>query len=85
VVLKEGHVLNQTLGDKIRSSLRENASPRHVPEKILVVKDIPYAMSGKKVELAVQNVIHNEPVRNKSAISNPESLEEFKNREELQS
>ncbi|OGQ18298.1 MAG: acetoacetate--CoA ligase [Deltaproteobacteria bacterium RIFCSPHIGHO2_02_FULL_40_11] len=85
VVLKEGHVLNQTLGDKIRSSLRENASPRHVPEKILVVKDIPYTMSGKKVELAVQNVIHNEPVRNKSAISNPESLEEFKNREELQS
>jgi acetoacetyl-CoA synthetase len=83
--LAEGINLNRLLIRKIKTVIRENLSPRHVPAKIIAVTDIPYTINGKKVELAVKNVIHNRPVTNLSALANPESLEFYKDREELKS
>ncbi len=79
VKLAEGAELNESLKNRIKRAIRENASPRHVPAKIIAVKDIPYTINMKKVELAVRNVIHGEPVLNKDALANPESLELYKN------
>lgn len=79
VKLAEGFQLTEALVQKIKSVIRENTTPRHVPAKIIAVKDIPYTFSGKKVELAVQNVIHNEPVSNIDALVNPAALDYFKN------
>lgn len=84
VKMTEGVELTEALKNKIRKTIRENASPRHVPAKIIEVKDIPYTINMKKVELAVRNVIHGEPVQNKDALANPESLELYKNIPELQ-
>jgi acetoacetyl-CoA synthetase len=72
-----------SLERKIRATVKLNASPRHVPEKILVVDEIPRTRSGKIVELAVRAAIHNEAIENLSAIANPESLEAFRGRAEL--
>ncbi|MBI2486595.1 MAG: acetoacetate--CoA ligase [Deltaproteobacteria bacterium] len=83
VKLADGEELTQELQNKIRKSIRENASPRHVPAKIIVVNDIPYTINMKKVELAVRNVIHGEPVLNKDALANPEALDLYKNIPEL--
>jgi acetoacetyl-CoA synthetase len=77
VKLKPGHKLTEELKDKIRRALRENASPRHVPAKILEAPDIPYTFNMKKVEIAVTNIIHGRPVTNRDALVNPESLEYF--------
>lgn len=85
VILQEGYLLTEELIAKIKKTIKEGASPRHVPAKILTVTDIPYTISGKKVELAVTCIIHNESVKNKDALANPDSLEQFKNRPELQS
>ncbi len=84
VKLAEGAELTENLKNKIKKSIRENASPRHVPAKIIAVKDIPYTINMKKVELAVRNIIHGGPVLNKDALANPESLELYKNLPELQ-
>ena len=56
-----------------------------MPAKIIAVADIPYTISGKKVELAVRNVIHNQEVKNKDALANPEALDYFKDLPELKS
>ncbi|AEG13822.1 acetoacetyl-CoA synthase [Desulfofundulus kuznetsovii DSM 6115] len=85
VKLPEGVELTGQLINKIKTAIRENTTPRHVPAKIIAVKDIPYTLNGKKVEMAVRNVIHNQPVLNKDALANPEALEYFKNLSELQS
>jgi acetoacetyl-CoA synthetase len=85
VRLAEGVNLNRPLIRKIKLVIRENLSPRHVPAKIIAVPDIPYTINGKKVELAVKNVIHNQPVTNLSALANPESLKYYKDLEELKS
>lgn len=85
VKLKEGVQLDAALADKIKTTIRANTTPRHVPAKILVVKDIPRTKSGKIVELAVRNIIHDRPVKNREALANPEALGEFQNRTELQS
>ncbi|MBI2646334.1 MAG: acetoacetate--CoA ligase [Deltaproteobacteria bacterium] len=85
VVLHGSYQLTEELITKIKKTIKEGASPRHVPAKILTVTDIPYTISGKKVELAVTRIIHNEPIKNKDALANPGSLEQFKNRSELQS
>jgi len=77
VKLKPGYKLTEELKDKIRKALRENASPRHVPAKILEAPDIPYTFNMKKVEVAVANIINGRPVINKDAIANPESLDYF--------
>ncbi len=84
VKLREGVELTEALKKKIKKTIRENATPRHVPAKIIAVADIPYTISGKKVELAVKKVIHGEPVLNRDALANPESLDLYKNIKELQ-
>ena len=61
-----------------------NTTPRHVPAKILAVTDIPRTKSGKIVELAVRSVVHGEAVRNVEALANPDALEQFRARPELQ-
>ena len=75
--------LNDELKTKIKQLLRTNASPRHVPAKIIQVPDIPYTLNMKKVELAVKKVIQGKEVLNKDALSNPESLDYFANIKEL--
>jgi len=76
--LKEGHKLTEEVTNKTKSSIRQNCSPRHVPSIVRSVPDIPYTINLKKVELAVKKVIHGEEVTNKDALSNPESLEYFR-------
>ena len=85
VKLAEGTKLTDDLAGKIKTTIRKNATPRHVPAKIIAVSDIPYTISGKKVEIAVRNVIHHEPVPNIDALANPESLKLYQNLKELES
>jgi len=83
VVLQDGYQLTEALEKQIRQTIREGASPRHVPAKILAVKAIPRTVSGKIVELAVREIIHGRVVTNQSALANPEALEYFRQRPEL--
>lgn len=78
VVLKQNRVLNNKLIEKIKNVIRTSATPRHVPARIIQIKDVPRTISGKKVELAVARIIHNESIDNRDALANPESLEQFK-------
>jgi acetoacetyl-CoA synthetase len=84
VQLRQGLSLDDRLRNKIKTGIRKNASPRHVPAKICQVADIPRTVSGKIVELAVRQLIHGEPVKNQDALANPECLREFVDRPELQ-
>ena len=84
VVLRDGTVLDDDLQARIRQSIRENATPRHVPAVIVQVSDIPRTISGKIVELAVRNVVHDRPVKNTDALANPEALALYRNLPELQ-
>ncbi|MDS4021210.1 MAG: acetoacetate--CoA ligase [Candidatus Competibacter sp.] len=83
VKLREGLELDDGLRERIRRAIRDNATPRHVPAKILQVTDIPRTKSGKIVELAVREVVHGRPVRNVEALANPEALEQYRDRPEL--
>jgi acetoacetyl-CoA synthetase len=85
VKLHAGSTLDDALIAKIKDQIRRNTTPRHVPAKILQVADIPRTKSGKIVELAVRNLIHGRPVKNIEALANPEALEHFRNRSELNS
>ncbi len=85
VRLRDGLKLDEDLQTRIRKVIRENATPRHVPARIVQVSDIPRTISGKIVELAVRNVVHNRAVKNTDALANPEALELFRNLPELQS
>ncbi len=78
VRLRDGVPLDDALRDQIRRRVRAHASPHHVPKLILAVGDIPRTLSGKISELAVREVIHDRPVRNKDALANPESLALFR-------
>jgi acetoacetyl-CoA synthetase len=84
VQMAEGQELTEDLKNRIRKYIRTNASPRHVPAKIITVPDIPYTLNMKKVELAVKKVIHGQEVLNKDALRNPESLEYYAGLKELQ-
>ncbi len=84
VKLAPGVQLDVELIERIKTRIRENTTPRHVPAVIAEVSDIPYTISGKKVELAVRQVIHGEEVKNRDALANPESLEYFAQRRELE-
>jgi acetoacetyl-CoA synthetase len=75
VKLREDVKLDDQLVDRIKTTIRKNCTPRHVPAKCIEVADIPYTISGKKVELAVQNVVHGREVKNRDALANPEALE----------
>ena len=83
VRLEEGCVLDADLEGRIRAAIREGASPRHVPAKIVEVQDIPRTKSGKIVELAVRDVVHGRPVMNVEALANPAALDQFRDRPEL--
>ena len=83
VKLREGLVLEDGLEKRIKQTIRDNTTPRHVPAKVLQVADIPRTKSGKIVELAVRNVVHGLPVKNVEALANPEALEHFRNRSQL--
>lgn len=83
VQLKAGLQLTDALKTSIRNLIRKNASPRHVPAKILQVADIPHTINGKLVEIAVRQAVQGEPINNLSSIANPGALADFKEREEL--
>jgi len=83
VRLRDDVVLDDALRQRIRQRIRANATPRHVPSRILQVGDIPRTRSGKIVELAVRDVVHGRPVKNTAALANPDALEEFRDRPEL--
>jgi acetoacetyl-CoA synthetase len=85
VRLRDGIQLTPDLEMRIRRRIRENSSPRHVPGKILQVTDNPRTKRGKIVELAVRVVVHGRDIRNREALANPEALDQFKNRPELNS
>jgi acetoacetyl-CoA synthetase len=78
VRLREGLVLDEALIQRIRTQIRDNTTPRHVPARIVQVGDIPRTKSGKIVELAVRNVVHGRPVKNVEALANPEALELYR-------
>lgn len=83
VRLAPGLGLTEELDRKIKAKIRTGASPRHVPAKIVEVADIPRTKSGKIVELAVREVVHGRPVKNKEALANPEALSLFADLEQL--
>jgi acetoacetyl-CoA synthetase len=83
VKLQEGHTLDAALIDRVKKQIRDNTTPRHVPAKVVQVQDIPRTKSGKIVELAVRNVVHERPVKNVEALANPEALAFFRSRREL--
>jgi acetoacetyl-CoA synthetase len=85
VRLRESVKLDAALQDKIKKQIRANTTPRHVPAKIVQVTDIPRTKSGKIVELAVRDVVHGRPVKNKEALANPEALALYEGIKELQS
>ena len=85
VKLRDGLLLDEALTSLIKQVIRDNTTPRHVPAKVLQVSDIPRTKSGKIVELAVRNVVHGAAVKNVEALANPEALDHFRARAELQS
>jgi len=76
--------LTDEIRDRIRKTIRVNASPRHVPAKIIAVPDIPYTLNMKKVELSVKKVIDGQAVQNRDALKNPEALAFYEGIPELQ-
>jgi acetoacetyl-CoA synthetase len=85
VVMQDGRSFTQETAAIIRTKVRENTSPRHVPTRIVAVPDIPRTLSGKIAEIAVREVVHGRPVKNSSALANPDTLHYFESLEELQS
>lgn len=83
VRLKPGHALDEALQARIRQRIREHATARHVPARILAVDDIPRTMSGKITEIAVRDVVHGRTVKNTEALANPDALRHFADRAEL--
>ena len=83
VVLNKGYNLTDEIKDKIKKTIRTNASPRHVPSKIISILEIPKTKNGKLVELAVKQSVEGETIKNLEALANPDSLKQFKNIKEL--
>ena len=83
VKLKNNFSLSDSLKRNISNKIKEFCSPKHVPSFIFSVNDIPYTLNGKKVEIAVKDIIHGIEPKNKSSLANPESLEYFKSIREL--
>ena len=84
VRLRDGLTLTPEIERKITDQIRRNTTPRHVPAKIVQVSDIPRTKSGKMVEMAVRDVVHGRPVKHKDALANPEALDLYRDRPELQ-
>ena len=83
VVFNEGYNLNDAIEDKIKKAIKTNASPRHVPSKIISILEIPKTKNGKLVELAVKQSVEGKAIKNLEALANPDSLKQFKNIKEL--
>lgn len=83
--LREGRELTDDVTTRMKTTIRNTCSPRHVPAKIIAVADIPYTISGKKVEIAVRKIIEGQPVYNRDALANPGALDLYKDLPELQS
>ena len=83
IVMSSKHNFTENLVNKIKSEIRKNVSPRHVPSKVIKVRDIPRTKSGKIVELAVKNIIEGNNIKNKEALANPKVLKQFKNLKDL--
>ncbi len=83
VVLNQGYKLDEKIKNKIKKEIKANASPRHVPSKIISILDVPKTKNGKLVELAVRQTIEGNPIKNLEALANPDSLKQFKNIKEL--
>ena len=84
IIMNQKYSLSKNLLTRLKLQIRKNTSPRHVPSKIIVVRDIPRTKSGKIVELAVKNTIEGNKLKNKEALANPEVLSYFKNLKELE-
>ena len=83
VRLQDGITLDEALVKKIKTQIRQNATPRHVPSKVIQVADIPRTKSGKIVELAVRDIVHGRQIKNQEALANPQALELFQDLPEL--
>ena len=84
VVLQAGLSLDDELVKKIRQTVREKCTPRHMPAKVIQVAEIPRTKSGKIVELAVREVVHNREVKNIQSLANPQALELYRDLPDLQ-
>lgn len=84
VKMAPGENFSKDLETQIRNTIKQNTTPRHIPAKIIEIKDIPYTNNMKKVEIAVRKIIHNEEVTNRESLANPESLDLYKDIPELQ-
>ena len=80
---KAGETVDDEVIKEIKKALRDQASPRHVPDKIVIAPELPRTKSNKLVELAVTDVINGREVRNRDALANPNALDWFKNLPEL--
>jgi acetoacetyl-CoA synthetase len=78
VVMQEGYELTPELKHRIKTLIKEQATPRHIPKRIKEIKEVPVTKSGKKVEIAVTKILNGEEVNNTSALANPESLDQFR-------
>ena len=85
VRLRDGIALDDALVERIKRTIRDNATPRHVPARIVQVADVPRTKSGKIVEIAVRETVHGRPVKNIEALANPEALASFAALSELAS
>ncbi len=85
VVMRDEYTLDAELKLRIRRQIRQAASPRHVPARIVAVPGLPRTLSGKLSEFAVRETIHGRPVKNLHALANPEIIKVFENRKELSS
>jgi len=83
IVLNKGYDLTDAIKDKIKKSIRANASPKHVPSKIISILEIPKTKNGKLLELAVKQSVEGETIKNLEVLANPDSLKQFKNIKEL--
>ena len=83
LIMNKEYSLSDILKKKIKMQIRSSASPRHVPSKIIKVKDIPRTKNGKIVEIAVKNIIEGNRIKNKQALADPKVLDYFKNLQEL--
>ena len=83
VVLRDTLALTDDLCNAIKAQIKDNTTPRHVPEVIVQVPDLPRTVSGKIVEVAVRNVVHGEPVKNIEALANPDALDYFKDHPDI--
>ena len=81
VVMQPGFELTAELKHKIKTLIKEQETPRHIPKKIKEIKEVPVTKSGKKVEIAVTKILNGEEVLNTSALANPDSLNQFRNLE----